>query len=198
MVGWGHDIHNALEPRGYPKPGMTRSERFKLQLVVAGHSYIDARYLPSLPPEKSEIDASADYLFQVRMALRSQLQMSLGDDFSGLEREIQYYFTIPVIWKDAERQLLRAAITQAGYLRVWNDNRISYVTKTEAAMRYCLKVSVLNLHVKDIVLVAECGQGTVDLQAYEVASESRHSFTEFTPGSGDSCGLGFRFWLVLR
>jgi hypothetical protein len=76
----------------------------------------------------------------------------------------------------------------AGYLRDENDNRLSYLTEGEAAAHYCLKISVLNLQVKDIVLIADCGTITVDLQACELASQSPHSFAEFTSGSGDCCG----------
>jgi len=187
VIGWGADIADALAPNGLPKPGVLKVEFFKLQLMLPGNSYYDSMYLPTLPPGKSKIDVCADYLFKVRMAMRSQFYRSLGEVFSQ-ERSIQYYFTVPGIWNNAGRKALRAAIIQAGYLRDENNNRLSYVNEGEAAARYCIKTSVLNLHVKDVVLIVDCGAATVDLQACELASESPHSFAEFTSGSGDSCG----------
>jgi hypothetical protein len=188
VVGWGLDIADALAPTGYPKPGVQKVEWFKLQLMLTGSSYIDPINLPPLPPGKSEIDVSADYLYKVWWAVKSQLQMSLGEVFFQKERNIQYYFTIPGIWNDAGQNSLRAAIIEAGLLYGENDKRLSYVTEGEAAAHYCLKTSVLNLQVGGIVLIVDCGTATVDLQACEYTSESPHSFAEFTPGSGDSCG----------
>jgi molecular chaperone DnaK (HSP70) len=156
--------------------------------MLKGNTYIDPINLPPLPPGKSDIDVSADYLSKVRMAMKSHLEMSLGEVFSREERKIQYYFTIPVTWNDTGQKSLRAAIVQAGYLRDENDNRLSYVTESEAAAHYCLKISLLNLRVKDVILIVDCGTGTVDLQACELVGESPHSFAEFTAGSGDSCG----------
>jgi len=188
VVGWGPNNADALERTGYVKPGIFKVEWFKPQLMFSGNSYSDPTDLAPLPPAKSEIDVSADYLFKVRQAIRLQLQMTLGEVFSREERNIQYYFTIPGISNVAGRAALRAAIIQAGYLRDEYDNRLRYVTEGEASVHYCLKISALNLQIKDVVLIVDCGVGTVDLQACELASESPHSFAEFTPGSRDSCG----------
>ena len=135
---------------------------------------------PDLPPGKSDIDVSADYLSKVRVALSSQLQTSLGEVFTRDERDIDYWFTIPGIWDDAGQKSLRAAIIQAGYVRDENDHRLSFVTVGEAAALHCLKLSMLDLQVKDVVLIVDCGWGAVDLQTCELASKSPYSFAEYT------------------
>jgi hypothetical protein len=61
-----------------------------LRLMGGGNSYNDSFVPPPLPPGKSEIDVSADFLFQVRMALRSQLETTLGALFSRGEGNIFY------------------------------------------------------------------------------------------------------------
>jgi hypothetical protein len=142
-----------------------------------------------LPPGKSDIDVSADYLSKVRVAMTSQLQTSLGEVFTRNERHIHYYFTIPGSWDDAGQKSLRAAIIQAGYLRDEDDYRLSLVTVGEAAALHCLKLSMLDLQVKDVGLIVDCGWGAVDLQACELASKSPYSFAEYTSGSGTLCGL---------
>jgi hypothetical protein len=56
--------------------------------------------------------------------------------------------------------------------------------KQAAAKKYCLKTSVLNLEVKDVVLIVECGGASVDRQAYELTSASPCSFPKLILSSG--------------
>lgn len=201
VVGWGPDIADALAPTGYPKPGVQKVEWFKLQLMLSGNTYIDPINLPPLPPGKSEIDVAADYLFKLRQAMRHQLTKTLGDVFNREERNIRYFLTVPAIWNDAGKAATRAAAIQAGFLRDENDNRLTLITEPEAAAMFCSKTGLLNLKIRDAVLIVDCGGGTVDLIAYEVEEESPFTITECTAGSGDSCGstaLNRNFSNILR
>lgn len=201
MVGWGPDIADALAPTGYPKPGVQKVEWFKLQLMLSGNTYIDPINLPPLPPGKSEIDVAADYLFKLRQAMRNQLQKTLGEVFNREERNIRYFLTVPAIWNDAGKAATRAAAIQAGFLRDENDNRLTLITEPEAAAMFCSKTGLLNLKIRDAVLIVDCGGGTVDLIAYEVEEEVPFTVAECTAGSGDSCGstaLNRNFSNILR
>ncbi|MCJ1461425.1 hypothetical protein MMC07_000022 [Pseudocyphellaria aurata] len=201
VVGWGPDIADALAPTGYPKPGVQKVEWFKLQLMLSGNTYIDPINLPPLPPGKSEIDVAADYLFKLRQAMRNQLQKTLGEVFNREERNIRYFLTVPAIWNDAGKAATRAAAIQAGFLRDENDNRLTLITEPEAAAMFCSKTGLLNLKIRDAVLIVDCGGGTVDLIAYEVEEESPFTVAECTAGSGDSCGstaLNRNFSNILR
>lgn len=200
-MGWGPDIADALAPTGYPKPGVQKVEWFKLQLMLSGNTYIDPINLPPLPPGKSEIDVAADYLFKLRQATRNQLQKTLGEVFNREERNIRYFLTVPAIWNDAGKAATRAAAIQAGFLRDENDNRLTLVTEPEAAAMFCSKTGLLNLKIRDAVLIVDCGGGTVDLIAYEVEEETPFTVAECTAGSGDSCGstaLNRNFSNILR
>ena len=84
---------------------------------------------------------------------------------------------------------------QTGCVR--NDRRLSFVTVGEAAALHCLKLSMLDLQVKDVVLIVDCGWGAVDLQTCELASKSPCSFAEYTSGSGALCGLSITLVLYL-
>lgn len=160
-----------------------------LRLMGGGNSYNASSVPPSLPPGKSEIDVSADFLLKVRMALISQLEANGGALLFQEEGNIHYYFTIPGVWNDAGQKSVRAAIIQAGYLRDGNDNRLSFATVGEAAALHCLKLSILDLQIKDVLLIVDCGGKTADLQACELASKSPYWFAEYTSGSRDICGL---------
>jgi hypothetical protein len=81
LVGWGLDIADAISPTGYPEEGVQTIEWFKRQRVLPGDSY-SRKSLPALPQGKSEINAGAAYLFQICMAMKSQLSKTLGEVFS--------------------------------------------------------------------------------------------------------------------
>lgn len=169
--------------------------------MLSGNTYIDPINLPPLPPGKSEIDVAADYLFKLRQAMRNQLQKTLGEVFNREERNIRYFLTVPAIWNDAGKAATRAAAIQAGFLRDENDNRLTLITEPEAAAMFCTKTGLLNLKIRDAVLIVDCGGGTVDLIAYEVEEETPFTVAECTAGSGDSCGstaLNRNFSNILR
>ena len=180
---------------------MQKVEWFKLQLMLSGNTYIDPINLPPLPPGKSEVDVAADYLFKLRQAMRHQLIKTLGEVFNREERNIRYFLTVPAIWNDAGKAATRAAAIQAGFLRDENDNRLTLITEPEAAAMFCTKTGLLNLKIRDAVLIVDCGGGTVDLIAYEVEEETPFTVAECTAGSGDSCGstaLNRNFSNILR
>ena len=143
-----------------------------------------------MPPGKTEIDVSADFLFRVRQGIRIALLKTLGDVFSRHERNIKWCFTIPAIWNDAGKAALRAAIIQVEFLRDDNDanDRLHLVTEPEATVLHCAKNGLLSLAPPDAVLIVDAGKGTVDLVAYGVANENPLAIKELTARSGDSCG----------
>lgn len=188
VVGWGQDIADALSPTGYSKPGVQKVEWFKLQLMTPDDTCIDPINLPPLPPRKSKIDVVADYLYHLRQATLNQLQKTLGEAFDREERNIRYYITVPAIWNDAAKAATRQAAVQAGFLQDKNDNRLTLITGSEAAIIFYLKTGLLNLKIHDTVLIIDCGGGAVDLIAYEIEGEQPLNISECTAGSGDFCG----------
>lgn len=107
LVGWGFDIADAIQfndfptPRSFPKYGTQEVKWLMLRLMGGGNSYNASSVPPSLPPAKSEIDLSEDFLLKVRMAVISQLEANDGALFFQEEGNIHYYFTIPGVWNDA-------------------------------------------------------------------------------------------------
>lgn len=189
IVGWGLEFAGALAPSGYPKPGVQKIEWFKMQLMQADGTYLKNDKLPPLPSGKTPIDVTADYLIQLRKALRIQLQKILGEAvYNRHEDSIHYYLTVPAIWNDAGKAATKRAAIQAGLVRAESDSRVTLISEPEAAAMFCSKTGLLNLKIMDAVLVVDCGGGTVDLIAYEVTQEEPLTLVEATTGSGDSCG----------
>jgi hypothetical protein len=94
LVGWGLDIADAISPTGYPEESVQKIELFKRQRMLPGDSYPSRKSLP-LPQRKSEINAGAAYLFQIHMAMKSQLSKTLGEVSTTEEGGILYSFTVP-------------------------------------------------------------------------------------------------------
>lgn len=160
-----------------------------MQLMQADGTYLKNDKLPPLPSGKTPIDVTADYLIQLRKALRIQLQKILGEAvYNRHEDSIHYYLTVPAIWNDAGKAATKRAAIQAGLVRAESDSRVTLISEPEAAAMFCSKTGLLNLKIMDAVLVVDCGGGTVDLIAYEVTQEEPLTLVEATTGSGDSCG----------
>jgi len=159
-----------------------------LRLMLRGNTSIDPPNLLPLPPGRSEINVSADYLFRIRQAVRTALQKTLGEVFNREERNILWCFAIPATWTDAGRTALRASIVQAGFLQDDTDDRLHFVTELKASLLSCWERGLLSLKAPDAVLIVDAGKSIVDLIAYEVIGENPPAVKELTVVSGDSCG----------
>ncbi|KAF5609786.1 uncharacterized protein FSUBG_3783 [Fusarium subglutinans] len=102
VVGWGHDIANAVGPTGHPKSGVQKVERLPLFLVQETEEYIP---LPGIPPGFNAVDVSADFLYEVRRALGTQLQQRIGLKFLENEQSIHWILTSSEIWADKDKTL---------------------------------------------------------------------------------------------
>ena len=156
-IGWlGLGYRWCYKPYGLSRGRCADDWMVQTATHLPGDSYPSRKSLPALPQGTSEIDAGAAYLFQIHMAMKSQLSKTLGEVSTTEEGGILYSFTVP--WgNDEEEKSLRAAMPQAGYLKSRNHDRLIVTTGSEAAAKYCLKTSMLHLEVKDVVLIVECG-----------------------------------------
>ncbi|KAK9474219.1 uncharacterized protein V1510DRAFT_306418 [Dipodascopsis tothii] len=201
VVGWGQDTENALTISGYPKPGVIRVEWFKLYLQRNYKVYADLSTKRVLPPGKSEIDVTADFLGEVRKAMRVELEKKLGGIFRREEENIRYFLTVPAIWTDAGKNATRRAAVQAGFIKDINDRRLTLITEPEAAAIFCAREDANKVHAGEAFLVVDCGGGTVDLIAYEVEDEDPFTVRECTTGTGELCGsvaIDMSFWTILK
>ncbi|KAG4256108.1 hypothetical protein FPRO03_05056 [Fusarium proliferatum] len=134
-AGWGHDTADALGPTGDPKPGVQKVEGLPLLLTQETEEYIP---LPGIPPGLNAVDVSADFLYEVRRALRTQLQQRLGSKFSDNEQTIHWIVTSSEIWANRNKTLWKRALQRAGYLRDENDTRLSFIGEAEASINHAI------------------------------------------------------------
>ncbi|KUN84208.1 Hsp70 family protein [Streptomyces griseoruber] len=118
-----------------------------------------------------------------------------------LERQIRWCVTIPAIWDEAEKQLMRDAAVEAGMPA--DHDRLILAREPEAAALYC------QIHLARVIaargesttaevtragsrfMVVDCGGGTVDITAYRVvatAHADRRRLVEIGKVSGGKLG----------
>jgi molecular chaperone DnaK (HSP70) len=103
--------------------------------------------------------------------------------------EIAYFVTVPAIWTDMHKAIMRQAVIRSGI--VSQENAFSHLTlvlEPEAALLYATQgmKSRLALNNGDIVLIVDAGHGTVDLTTHEVLPGQQ--FKEVAIGGGGPYG----------
>ena len=187
VIGWGHNVAEALDTEGCPKPGVHKVDWIKLYLEIVGN-HLDPNSLPPLPPGKNAIDVSADYLLKLRLAIQTLLLETLGNAFLQEGGQIHWCFTMPRTWGQSMKAALETAIERAGYLQTEHETRLSLFSQTETSVLYCLKTHLITLQQTDAFIVVDCPKGIVDLSAYEMVAEAPFTLTELTTGSQGTCG----------
>ncbi|RUS19155.1 hypothetical protein BC938DRAFT_475802 [Jimgerdemannia flammicorona] len=82
------------------------------------------------------------------------------------ERDVFWVLTIPAIWDDAAKLLMRQAAVAAELEK--EDGQLVLALEPEAASLWCLASGGISLKEKDIYVVIDCGGGTVDITIHEV------------------------------
>ena len=103
----------------------------------------------------------AGYLGEVRKTALAEISAA-----GYTEPEIRWCITVPAIWDEDDKAVMRAAAADAGFPD--DDDRLLLSIEPEAAALYCY------LQMADLdgtrFMVIDCGGGTVDITAYESSS----------------------------
>ncbi|RUP49894.1 hypothetical protein BC936DRAFT_141054 [Jimgerdemannia flammicorona] len=104
------------------------------------------------------------------------------------EMDVSWVLTIPAIWDDAAKSLMRKAAVAAELEK--EDGQLMFALEPEAASLWCLASGGISLKEKDVYMVVDCGGGTVDITIHEVerADAQRPLVKEVTPASGGAWG----------
>ncbi|KAF5571386.1 hypothetical protein FPHYL_503 [Fusarium phyllophilum] len=168
VVGWGHDVANALGPDGHPKPGVQKVSGLPLLLAKETEESIP---LPGIPPGLNAVDVSADFLYEVRRALRTQLEQRLGSKFLENEQRIHWILTSPEIWAVKDRTLWKRALQRAGYLRDESDARLSFIGEAEASIHNAISRYSLSQETQNPFIFAHFGKKIVHMSSCVLLQE---------------------------
>jgi len=144
-----------------------------------------------LPPGKTAVDVTADYLREFRKLIFRELEKPMTKEVLD-KTPIDFYVTVPAIWDDIAKDQTTRAVKQAGFLDRVRDN-FTLMSEPEAAAVAALTTTYeryggvveassrrestkLAERVADethlqkglIALIVDGGGGTVDLEAMKV------------------------------
>ena len=110
-------------------------------------------------PEKAPVDFAAEYLAKVNQHfLEEYFPNQYVQGFSGSNFQLAYIMTVPAIWQEGSKNLLKCAAIRAGI----DDTLLEFISEPEAAALYCATIySNSGLNTGDYFMVCDVGGGTV-------------------------------------
>ncbi|MCO5581955.1 hypothetical protein L7F22_035844 [Adiantum nelumboides] len=185
------------------------AHKFKLYLAP------NERENPSLPPLPGDLTAErmvVDYLCKLTEFIMEELKFANVQSFS--KEEVQWCLTVPAMWNEQAKQVMRTCAEKAGMVKgancprgvVASPHALQIILEPEAASMYCQNKAParLKLDVRDRILVADVGGGTIDLVVHEIEkTHPKHGITsvrEVVASYGDTGGGTFvdsRFFELL-
>lgn len=160
--------------------------RFKLHLATADMGASSAK---ALPPGLAVNVLITDYLREMGLLILRTLQDHYGPQLT--KQAIQWCVTVPSIWDNAAKAVMRKCVEDAGLVEE-SPHPLIMVLEPEAASFSCHKnMGEQELRVGDRLLVADIGGGTADIVVQEIVSiesSGNYRVREVTTSSGGLCG----------
>lgn len=160
---------------------------FKMELYEGKNRIDNSPYVTSNGKRFLVIDLIADYLRAMKELALKEINEATNNTLKL--SDIRWVITIPAIWKDRDKKLMRKAAQQAGLIGSSQDenDRLFLALEPEAAAIYCQE------HDKDIsltkigtrLMIVDCGGGTVDITVHDKTS---NGLKEVIAGTGGSHG----------
>lgn len=133
------------------------------------------------------------------------MQGALGArDFEKKRSTFRYCLTVPAMWTDRAKTIMREAAIQAGIIDTDDHpDRLILIGEPESAALYSEKMrGGITIKSGETLMICDAGGGTVDLTTFQktIDGESK-SFKEITEGYGNSSGsaqldLNFRNYIL--
>ncbi|KAF9346472.1 hypothetical protein BGX34_003865 [Mortierella sp. NVP85] len=192
-----HDSPEFLD-WGYPARAVMMTPNAKKHLLLSKFKLqLDDQqeYIEPLPLGIKPLDAISDYLSKFHSHVVKEAMKNFGSTYD--QSHIQYCLTVPAMWSDRAKHIMRLAAVRAGMIKEEDpSHRLIIVSEPEAAAMYCQsKGDQFNLQKHDRFLICDAGGGTVDLIVFEVVDVNPEtgirSLREVTRGHGASCGSAF-------
>ncbi|KAF9105975.1 Heat shock 70 kDa protein 12A [Mortierella sp. GBA35] len=184
ILEWGYTAKVAITKPPYKNHVLL--SKYKLHLDDASGPH------PPLPNGLTVVDAIADYLRLFHAHVVQTVLKGFGSAFE--QHHIQYCLSVPAMWTDNAKAIMRQAALQAGMISPLDPpHRLLLISEPEAAALYCeKKCDQFQIGHGQRFMICDAGGGTVDLIVFEV-SVGPHGRTlrEVTRGSGHSCGSIF-------
>jgi hypothetical protein len=167
-------------------------EYFKMCLHHAQRDGVDLQVTACDGTVKPAVEVIAAVLKFIRERVMSWLHRTSLNGSMIRETDIQWVLTVPAVWTDAAKSLMRQAARNAGLVTDLMSEQLLLCLEPEAAALatlYDMRAARRQGEVLDYrkFLLLDLGGGTVDVTAFEVYRNGT-SFREFMPPSGGPFG----------
>ena len=158
----------------------------------------DPALAASVPAPLTVHSIIVDYLRNIGELALSVIKSHEGD-VNFRRDSVQWCVTVPSIWDDHAKQEMKACMVDAGLVSTaaGGIDAVKVVLEPEAASFHCHQIlrkehKDVTLNVRDKILVADVGGGTVDIVVQELIETGRaYRVRELTESSGGLCGGTF-------
>lgn len=161
-------------------------DSFKMLLREEEYDGPDGPVVESNGITWTTLDLIADYLRIIKdRALRRVTEATNG---MLEDHEIRWCLTVPAIWQERDKQLMRRAAHRAGMIgdTPEEEERLMIVLEPEAAAFYCYENVTPRVEPGQAFMVVDCGGGTIDITAYTVREGGY--LEELATGQGTNAG----------
>lgn len=153
--------------------------------------YEDNEGAPSLPEGLELLKVISDYLEYLHELIILVMVVTLGGDEEMIENTTRYCLTVPAIWSNEAKTLMREAVIRAGIIKKDDHpDRLLLIGESEAAALYAEKVRYgIQIKSNETLMICDAGGGTIDIVTYKkVVEEDESSYKEITVPCGNTCG----------
>ncbi|RUP45752.1 hypothetical protein BC936DRAFT_147789 [Jimgerdemannia flammicorona] len=160
-IKFGADAKNAASDFAFQKKGRFFA-LFKMQLY---------ELIPDTPfivkdTADNEIDAMIVFKESLRFIKQVFFDHLRKKPVSCSEMDVFWVLTIPAIWDDGAKLLMRKAAVAAELEK--EDGQLIFELEPEDASLWCLASGLISLKENDVYIIVDCGGGTVDIAIHEV------------------------------
>lgn len=145
--------------------------------------------VPRLPEGLDLVKVISDYLRDLHANIIKEMMSALGD--KKKIATIRYCLTVPAIWDDEAKTIMREAAIQAGIIsQDDHPDRLLLIGEPEAAALYAEKMrGGIQINSDETILICDAGGGTIDITTYQkfIEGENR-SFKQMTISIGNTFG----------
>lgn len=183
--GWGYLAKNRLAQFQSNSQQHTYFFHEKFKMLLHELDYDDSRGpMLELKGEKFlVIDLIADYL----RIIKERALETIANVISHIEKtQIRWCLTVPAIWEDLDKQLMREAARRAGIVDNIDDENLLLVLEPETAAISCQRQNQPKIDAGTQFMVVDCGGGTIDITVYRALSDQMLS--EIAKGTGGPYG----------
>lgn len=176
VEAWGHTARKRFTQlrEEASEKGYILIENFKTLLHDGKDRDQDGPFIVREGKKFSIIKLIAEFLRLVKEVALKDIAETLGGDGLLDENEIRWCLTVPAVWREDSKQIMRRASQLAGLIGEGTQeaDRLLLVLEPEAAAVHCQQVMMqqneVALESGKVIMIVDAGGGTVDVTVHEV------------------------------